>query len=147
MADDTKVPEPEVMPGDARGLTRRTALGAAMSAGLGLDLATAMARAQPAVAQQHAPKTPRAGSGLGAGGRPMTPAVLAALSKRIGKGEPLAIVDLAAVDHNCRVVMQWSAQHNLTWRPAYKRGCPRSRRTLSGGPPASSAPVGSVRGD
>jgi predicted 2-oxoglutarate/Fe(II)-dependent dioxygenase YbiX len=27
------------------------------------------------------------------------------------------------------------------------RGCPRSRRTLSGGPPASSAPVGSVRGD
>jgi hypothetical protein len=26
------------------------------------------------------------------------------------------------------------------------RGCPRSRRSLSGGPPASSAPVGSVRG-
>jgi hypothetical protein len=26
-------------------------------------------------------------------------------------------------------------------------GCPGSRRTLSGGPPASSAPVGSVRGD
>ena len=25
-------------------------------------------------------------------------------------------------------------------------GCPRSRRTLNGGPPASSAPVGSVRG-
>jgi hypothetical protein len=30
---------------------------------------------------------------------------------------------------------------------ARKGGCPRSRRTLSGGPPASSAPVGSVRGD
>ena len=30
--------------------------------------------------------------------------------------------------------------------PAGSRGCPRSRRTLSGGPPASSAPVGSVRG-
>jgi hypothetical protein len=27
------------------------------------------------------------------------------------------------------------------------RGCPGSRRTLSGGPPALSAPVGSVRGD
>lgn len=120
MADNTKVPEPEVMPGDARGLTRRTALGAAMSAGLGLDLATAMARAQPAVAQRHAPKRPLTGSGLGAGGRPMTPAALAALSRRIGRGEPLAIVDLAAVDHNCRVVMQWSAQHKLTWRPAYK---------------------------
>src|SRR5271170_7076242 len=28
-----------------------------------------------------------------------------------------------------------------------QRGCPRSRRTLSGGPPVPSAPVGSVRGD
>src|SRR5215212_2325651 len=27
-----------------------------------------------------------------------------------------------------------------------REGCPGSRRTLSGGPPASSAPVGSVRG-
>jgi hypothetical protein len=38
--------------------------------------------------------------GLGNGGQPMRLSAVAALAKRIGVGEPVAIVDRAAVDHN-----------------------------------------------
>src|SRR3954449_629263 len=40
----------------------------------------------------------------------------------------------------------WSVQACQSGPTDGLRGCPRSRRTLNGGPPASSAPVGSVRG-
>jgi hypothetical protein len=45
---------------------------------------------------------------------------VAAVSKRIGNGEPVAIVDLAAVDHNCHRLIAWSAANGIAWRPAYK---------------------------
>ena len=38
----------------------------------------------------------------------------------MGQGEPVAIVDLAAVDNNCNVLLQWSRQQGIAWRPAYK---------------------------
>jgi D-serine deaminase-like pyridoxal phosphate-dependent protein len=50
----------------------------------------------------------------------MALAAVAALAKRIGKGEPVAIVDLAAVDHNCKRLIAFSAANRITWRPAYK---------------------------
>jgi D-serine deaminase-like pyridoxal phosphate-dependent protein len=121
MAYDTKVPESEATRAQgAPGLTRRGALGAAMAAGLALDLTAGTAHAKPGSKPRDESTVKQLSRGLGAGGRPMTLASVAAVGKRIGKGEPLAIVDLAAVDHNCRVVMQWSAEHKLAWRPAFK---------------------------
>ena len=45
---------------------------------------------------------------------------VASVAKRIGEGEPVAIVDLAAVDHNCRRLIGWSDANRIAWRPAYK---------------------------
>lgn len=45
---------------------------------------------------------------------------VAAVSKRIGNGEPVAIVDLAAVDHNCHRLIAWSVANGIAWRPACK---------------------------
>ena len=51
----------------------------------------------------------------------MTPAAVAAIARQIGDGEPVAIVDLAAVDHNCRSAAGLELrQHEIAWRPAYK---------------------------
>ena len=47
-------------------------------------------------------------------------ATVAAVAKRIGAGEPVAIIDLAAVDHNCRRLIAWSAANRIAWRPAFK---------------------------
>jgi D-serine deaminase-like pyridoxal phosphate-dependent protein len=47
-------------------------------------------------------------------------AAVAALAKQIGRGEPVAIVDLAAVDRNCEVLLRFSADSGIAWRPAYK---------------------------
>ncbi len=47
-------------------------------------------------------------------------AAVAAVAKRIGRGEPVAIVDLASVDHNCGRLIAWSKSNRLAWRPAYK---------------------------
>ena len=47
-------------------------------------------------------------------------AAVAALAERIGNGEPIAIVDLAAVDHNCNRLIAWSASNRIAWRPAFK---------------------------
>src|SRR5712691_87871 len=43
---------------------------------------------------------------------------------------------------------EWASEfaRKLRYEDGKEGGCPRSRRTLNGGPPASSAPVGSVRG-
>ena len=45
---------------------------------------------------------------------------VAALARVLGVGEPVAIVDLAAVDHNCSRLIGWSAHNRIAWRPAYK---------------------------
>ena len=97
-----------------QGLTRRAALGAAaataLAAGLGPD-------ATPALGDPPGASSARS---LGHGGQPMSLATVAALAKRIGNGEPVAIVDLAAVDRNSGRLLAWSARNRMAWRPAYK---------------------------
>ncbi|MEA2271896.1 MAG: hypothetical protein QOI98_604 [Solirubrobacteraceae bacterium] len=92
-------------------LTRRQALGAtaATAAAVALD-----ADAAGASAPRRRPPA------LGTGGVPMEPAAVAALAKRVGKGEPVAFVDLAAVDRNCDVLLAFSRQTGMAWRPAFK---------------------------
>ena len=50
----------------------------------------------------------------------MSAAGIASIAKRVGRGEPLAIVDLAAVDRNCQVLLDFQASSGIVWRPAYK---------------------------
>ena len=95
-----------------RRVTRRVALGTAASATLAVQLS---GRAVPA----QADRTSRS-RGLGSGGRPMQLAAVAAVAKRVGNGEPVAIVDLAAVDRNCRGLVRWSEANKIAWRPAFK---------------------------
>jgi len=121
MVDETNGPGSEgAMSASGRGLTRRTALSTAVSTALALELTAGVADAKPGPAWRAGAEAGRITPDLGAGGRPMSLATVAAVSKRIGKGEPLAIVDLAAVDNNCRVLLNWSAAHKIAWRPAYK---------------------------
>jgi len=126
MPNETNGPGPEETQSEEtqveheHGLTRRTALSTAASAALALDLTAGAAYAKPVLRRPGEPASRRVGRSLGAGGRPMRLATVAAVSKRIGKGEPLAIVDLAAVDHNCHVLTKWSTEHKIAWRPAYK---------------------------
>jgi hypothetical protein len=47
-------------------------------------------------------------------------AAVAALAQRIGAGEPVAIVEFAAVDRNCSRLIGWSKANRITWRPAFK---------------------------
>jgi len=69
---------------------------------------------------RRTPTTTRATPDLGTGGAPTSLAVLAALAKTTGRGEPLAFVDLAAVDRNCERVLSWCREQRIDWRPAYK---------------------------
>ena len=101
------------------GITRRVALGSAVGTALALQLSGGLAVASPGRGQLRGLIT-EAGGGLGRGGKPMPPATVAAVAKRIGKGEPVAIVDLAAVDHNCKRLLAWSERNKIAWRPAYK---------------------------
>jgi D-serine deaminase-like pyridoxal phosphate-dependent protein len=97
-------------------VTRRVALGGAIGTALALQLsdvaaATTSVQGYGASMQTH---------GLGHGGQPLRLAAVAALAKQIGVGEPVAIVDLAAVDHNCSRLVAWSKTNRIAWRPAYK---------------------------
>jgi D-serine deaminase-like pyridoxal phosphate-dependent protein len=47
-------------------------------------------------------------------------ATVAALAKQIGRGEPTAIIDLAAVDQNCDAILRFSRESGIAWRPAFK---------------------------
>ena len=98
-----------------RRLSRRAALGGAAAAAIAM-------RVSPDAAQARASSRPATitSAALGRGGVPMTPAAVAAIARQIGDGEPVAIVDLAAVDHNCDRLLAWSAEHGIAWRPAYK---------------------------
>jgi D-serine deaminase-like pyridoxal phosphate-dependent protein len=98
-------------------LTRRAALGTAACGALTLQLAGA---ADPTQASAVKTRVSHDHDGLGSGGRPMQLATVAALAKQIGNGEPVAIVDLAAVDRNCDRLTAWSARHGVAWRPAFK---------------------------
>ncbi len=57
---------------------------------------------------------------LGSGGQPHTLAEIASLARQLGGGEPIALIDLAAVDRNCELLLDWSRQTGMAWRPAYK---------------------------
>jgi D-serine deaminase-like pyridoxal phosphate-dependent protein len=57
---------------------------------------------------------------LGSGGAPMELAAVAALAKQIGHGEPVAIIDLAAVDQNCDALLGFARTSGIAWRPAFK---------------------------
>lgn len=92
------------------GVSRRRVLSAAGVATVGAAVGTAVG------------VTPAAGASaeLGHGGAPMEPAAVARLARDVGRGEPLAVVDLAAMDRNIEVLRTWSATSGITWRPAFK---------------------------
>ena len=58
--------------------------------------------------------------GLGSGGAPTTNAVLARLAREHGRGEPIMFVDLAAVDHNARRIVEFARANRWHVRPALK---------------------------
>lgn len=84
---------------------------AALAIQMAPGVASARAAPRPAAITVH---------GLGRDGRPMSLRTVAEVAKRIGGGEPVAIVDLAAVDRNCSRLTAWSASNRIAWRPAYK---------------------------
>jgi D-serine deaminase-like pyridoxal phosphate-dependent protein len=86
---------------------------------IGTALALQLADVPPAAALRTSGAS-LAARRLGSGGRPMELAAVAALAREIGNGEPVAIVDLAAVDHNCERLISFSAANRITWRPAFK---------------------------
>ncbi len=58
--------------------------------------------------------------GLGSGGRPTADKTLARLAREHGKGEPVMLVDLAAVDRNAKVIIDFARAHGWHVRPALK---------------------------
>jgi D-serine deaminase-like pyridoxal phosphate-dependent protein len=107
---------------NSQALTRRAALGvtaaAAITLSAGADVADA-AREQRK-RRKHRKRQRGPSASLGAGGAPMELATVAALAKQIGRGEPVAIIDLAAVDQNCDVLLRFSRESSIAWRPAFK---------------------------
>lgn len=92
-------------------LNRRQLFGTAALAGAA---ATAGPVIPPATAR------PRAQSSIGTGGTPTELTALAWLAARVGRGEPLVFCDLAAVDQNTRVILDWARQNDMAVRPALK---------------------------
>jgi D-serine deaminase-like pyridoxal phosphate-dependent protein len=113
---------------ERQALTRREALGvtaaAAITLGAGADVADAARRhhtRRKHRKRRRRPAAPNApAASLGTGGVPMDPPTVARLAKQIGHGEPVAIVDLAAVDRNCDALLGFSRESGIAWRPAFK---------------------------
>ena len=57
---------------------------------------------------------------FGSGGKPTRNAVLARLAREHGHGEPLMFVDLAAVEQNAKVVVEFARAQRWAVRPALK---------------------------
>ena len=57
---------------------------------------------------------------LGSGGRPTSNETLARLAREHGKGEPVMFVDLAAIDQNAKVIVDFARAHRWHVRPALK---------------------------
>jgi D-serine deaminase-like pyridoxal phosphate-dependent protein len=91
------------------------------AAGTVAAAAVAAPRATASVARRsigvHAPVFAQS---VGSGGRPTSHATLARLAREHGQGEPLMFVDLAAVDQNARVVIEFARAHRWAVRPALK---------------------------
>lgn len=112
-----------------KALSRREAIAAtalaAVAIGAGADVADAadVRRTKRRPRKRRcgpAPARPAPAPSLGSGGAPMGLAGVAALAKEIGRGEPVAIVDLAAVDRNCEALLGFARESGIAWRPAFK---------------------------
>ncbi|HEX8647362.1 MAG TPA: alanine racemase [Thermoleophilaceae bacterium] len=77
--------------------------------------AVAAAAVPPVAGARKAPKPP-----LGAGGAPMPLDVLAKLARRHGRGHPVLVLDLAALDQNTRTVTDFARANGWGVRPALK---------------------------
>jgi D-serine deaminase-like pyridoxal phosphate-dependent protein len=101
---------------------------AAITLGAGVDVADAAHkhrrhRKHRKRHRRHAASTapaPAPAPSLGLGGAPMELAAVAGLARQVGRGEPVAIVDLAAVDQNCDALLGFSRDSGIAWRPAFK---------------------------
>jgi D-serine deaminase-like pyridoxal phosphate-dependent protein len=98
--------------GPAPSLTRRGLLAAAGAAGAAAAIGPPAAGAAPLAAA--------AGRPLGRGGSPTSLPALARLARTHGRGEPLAFVDLAAVDRNAQVIQGFARRQGWAVRPALK---------------------------
>ncbi len=97
-------------------LTRR-----GLIAGAGALAAATAVRTPVGVASAAAPGVdPAFPSALGSGGRPTGNKTLARLAREHGQGEPVMFVDLAAVDRNARVIVDFARAHRWHVRPALK---------------------------
>jgi D-serine deaminase-like pyridoxal phosphate-dependent protein len=96
------------------GLDRRAFLAAGAVAGVGGVAGTAGAAAATPRAKR------RPGPPLGAGGRPMTLGELARLARETGGGSPRLFLDLAALDQNAKVLVDFARAHGWAVRPALK---------------------------
>jgi D-serine deaminase-like pyridoxal phosphate-dependent protein len=95
----------------AGGVDRRAFLGAG-AAGIA---AVSGVPAAASGARRRSPQPP-----LGSGGTPMSLDELHALARAEGRGHPLALLDLAAVDRNLGVLVEFGREHGLAVRPALK---------------------------
>jgi D-serine deaminase-like pyridoxal phosphate-dependent protein len=116
-----------VSPGSkSRVLSRREALGATAAAAIALGAAPDVADAARKHRKHHKHRKrrrrhpPPPAPSLGTGGAPMDRGTVAALAREVGRGEPVAIVDLAAVDQNCDAILAFSRASGIAWRPAFK---------------------------
>ncbi len=105
-------------------ISRRGFVAAAAGLGavvLGADRASAAVNSQASFESTDA--LPEA---VGSGGAPTSNATLARLAREHGGGEPLMFVDLAAVDRNARVIVEFARAQRWAVRPALKVfQCPR----------------------
>jgi hypothetical protein len=100
------------------GVTRRgfvTAAGAAAVVTVAAPAAAASTLGGPSASSARA--RPPA---LGSGGRPTGNPTLARLAREHGAGEPLMFVDLAAVDQNAKVIVEFARAQHWAVRPALK---------------------------
>lgn len=130
MNDSRTTPTPSVEPVETNGagvasleLTRRRLLAYAGAAGAvaAVGGATAGTLADAATAAPDWDPAPSGGPGsLGRGGKPTSMAALARLARKVGEGQPLIFVDLAAVDQNSRVIRRFARRQGWRVRPALK---------------------------
>jgi len=98
------------MPNRGDGFDRRTFIAASGVA--------AAAVAAPGAAAAKEPKRPK--PALGSGGSPMSLDSLAKLAREQGRGHPVLLLDLAALDRNTRTVVDFAAAQGWGVRPALK---------------------------
>ena len=108
-------------------LTRRDFITAAGAAGAAGAITVAAPDSAAWASRGHAvvdrrPGMPR----LGSGGRPTTNRTIARLARDHANGEPAIFVDLAAVDQNTKLIVDFANANNWAVRPALKAfQCPR----------------------